>query len=158
MHSSSVLPYLVTHHCRLMQDYHIWSQLLCGAELAGLNHHLSHLLAPPHTHTTDSHYLHLPILTTTHTSTTHTSTTHLPILTTTHTSTTHTLTFSHNILAAFYLPSPPHPPHPYITHTHSPSTHTPLHTHTHTHTHTHPSTLTPHTPLINSLITDKIEV
>lgn len=134
MQYSSVLP-LFGHtppqvHARLP---YLVTQLLCGAELAGLNHPLSHLHAPS-THT-DSHYSLTPSHFHLHHSHPHTrtSTTHLPILTsTTHlpvlTSTTHTLTLT---------------PPPLIFPFSQPLTPSPL-TPSHSHHHSHPHILTQH--------------
>ena len=135
MQYSSVLP-LFGHtppqvHARLP---YLVTQLLCGAELAGLNHPLSHLHAPS-THT-DSHYSLTPSHFHLHHSHPHTrtSTTHLPILTTTHTFTTHTFPFSphsHPHILTQHIKgiiSPLHhiPPHTLTSHTHLPSTETHL--------------------------------
>ena len=142
MHSSSALPYLVTHHCRLMQDYHIWSQLLCGAKLAGLNHHLSHLHAPPHTHTHNK----LTLLTPSH-SHHHSHLHHSPSHSHHHSHLhhSHPHIFTQHISGLLSPLSTTSSSPIYTSHTHTPPPHTHPSTHTLTHAHTPLHTHTTHT-------------
>ena len=161
--------YLVTHHRRFTQDYHIWSHNCCVV-LSLLVWIIPSPIYTPHPHTqTHTTHLHLPIFT----STTHTLTLAPPPL---------TFPFSPPPLTFPFSPPPLTPSHSHLHHSSSHShlhshlhhshlpiltTLTPSHSHTtyqrhylpsppHTSSHTHIT----HTPPLhwNSLITDEIEV